>query len=133
MLNIKVNTDVISKLKPCKDRFDNWKANYVNFDGDLIEFLELNRISDVDKIWVAVRVLPRFLVEVFAIDCATNAASAAAYAAFYAANAAAYAAIDAATYAADAATNAAADAAIINARREQVEVLKYLIKSEEAC
>ena len=144
-MKIKINSEIIAALEPCKDRHDNWIAHYKDFDGDILDFLELENITATDKVWVSVRVMPRFLVEVFAIDCAFSAA-AAAYAADYAdyaADAASYVAADAAAYAArdaayaaaawaDAAAYAAADAADDDAwdaeRENQVDALIMLIE-----
>ena len=142
-MKIRINTEIIKSMEPCKDRYENWLANYKNFDAYILEFLELKNITATDKIWVSIRVMPRFLVEVFAIDCAFSAAkaayaaNAAAFAATYAANAAnadadaAYAA----TYAANAAAYAAAyayvdDAAYAVEQENQVDALIMLIKRE---
>jgi uncharacterized membrane protein YbaN (DUF454 family) len=76
-MKILINTKRIEALKPCQARLDNWMQHYPKFSGDITEFLRLGAITPQDKIWVAVRLMPRFLVEVFAIDCATNTASAA--------------------------------------------------------
>ncbi len=129
-MKIKINTDIIKSLDPCKGRLDNWLSHYKAFEGDLVEFLDLPDISYTDKVWVAVRVMPRFLVEVFAIDCALNAsdaASAASADAAYvsdAASAATYAS-DAAAYAADCASGAA----FTDWRKQrQIESLIYLIQ-----
>ena len=108
---LKINTELIANLKPCHNRFDNWRIHYDNFNGTIIDFLELEKITHRDKIWVSVRVLPRELVEVFAIDCAFSAS-------------ATYAAADAA-YAA--ATDAAAAYAAAE-RENQVDALIMLIK-----
>ena len=150
MFKLTINTAVIGSLNPCESRFGNWKTHYETFEGDILKFLELGKITDKDKVWVALRILPREIVEVFAIDCAfaasnyadaaAYAADAATYAATYAADAATadaatdaataatYAATDAAYAAADAAYAAADAAAYVAARKEQVEVLKWLIK-----
>jgi len=112
-------------MEPCEARYENWLANYKNFDAYILEFLELKNITATDKIWVSVRVMPRFLVEVFAIDCAFSA----------------YAAADAAYAAADAADAADADAAYADAaaayaaataveQDNQVDALIMLIKRE---
>ena len=116
---LKINTELIASLKPCSHRFDNWRIHYDNFNGTIIDFLELENITAEDKIWVSVRVLPRELVEVFAIDCAfsasasatASAASAAADTASATASAASAAADTAAAYAASAASAAADTAA----------------------
>jgi len=155
-----INTEIIKSLKPCANRYKVWLENYVDFDGSLLDFLELDKISAKDKIWVAVRVMPIDLIELFAVDCAfraanyaddaTAAASAAGYAAVSAhaagaaadraaansAASAAYAAY-AANYSADAAdyagyaSAATATAGAAAAEREnQVDALIMLIKSE---
>jgi hypothetical protein len=132
---IKVNTEIIEQFNPCQDRFDNWNRHYDKHDFTMIEFLNLTNITSSDKIWVAVRLLPRFEVEVFAIECALDAAAAYATYATYAAEYADYAARAAAARAADAtaddataatAAAAAATYAADYARDRQVEILKYL-------
>jgi len=106
--------------------------------GDFLEFLALEGIPVKDKIWVAMRVLPREIIDIFAIDCAFAATKHAAYyaaadaAAAYAADAASavdaayYAAAAAAAYAADAASAAAAAAAAAE-RENQLDALTYLV------
>ena len=105
-MKIRINKDVIAAFNPCKGRFDNYLRHYADFDADILEFLDLDKISAQDKVWVVVRIFPKGLVKVFAIDYAVRAA--------YAANAAN-------------AANAATDAAAYD---ESIEVLKYLIKKE---
>jgi len=136
-IHIPITTEIIASLDPCRDRFDNWIKHYEKFDGGLLEFLDLTNISVDDKIWVAVRTLPRFEIEVFANKCAfeaqasaadaEDAAKAAAYAA-YAAVHAGYAANNAGAYAIDAAAAATAYAA---AREKQLDILKYLTQGCE--
>ncbi len=145
-MKIIINKEIIKSLKPCANRYENYLKHYSDFEGYLEEFLDLEHISHTDKIWLSVRVMPMFLAEVFAIDCAVNAIAntnsvadaAAAYAATaYAATAAAYAAYAAtdvaaayaaAAYAAYAA--AAADAAAAYAERQrQIESIIYLVQS----
>jgi hypothetical protein len=108
MKKIKVNTSVIEGLGPCWDRFDNWLHHYGTFDGSIIEFLSLDKISAIDKIWVASRLLPRDLIVTFAIDCAF-----AAYAA-YSDDVAAYVTADNVTafYSAVACSNSSGTAAV---------------------
>jgi uncharacterized membrane protein YbaN (DUF454 family) len=127
---IKITRQVLKSLNPCNDRWENYLNHHSEFEGTLTEFLKLENITPQDKIWVFVRLAPRFLVECFAIDCAfaasaeadkvscayvastafaTAAADSVTYAAiFAAAYAAADAAVDAAVDAADAAADAAA-------------------------
>lgn len=133
-VKIKINRKVLEKLEPCKPRFKNYLKHYADFKGDLVEFLDLGKITHKDKVWVAVRLMPRFLVEVFAIDCAFSAAADAAYTAT-AADAAADDAAAAATYAASAADAAgvatAAYASVYTTayyeEQRQIESLIYLI------
>lgn len=146
-MKITINKELIKSLKPCADRYENYLRFYSDFSGTLEEFLFLPEISHQDKLWVSLRLLPRELVEVFAIDCAVsaankayyaaNTANAADYAADYsannAANNAAYAATSAnAADAANAAYSAAAYAAYYAAERAfQIEAIIYLSNIEE--
>ncbi len=143
-LKIQINTEVIKKLNPCEDRFNNWLMHYSNFNGDILEFLDLDKITAQDKIWLSVRLLPREQLEYFAIDsvfAATEYAADADAAAYAAASAAAYAtyatystsavsaAAAVAAYAAYAAAYAATDAAA--ERDRQVDCLAYLIETAD--
>ena len=124
-MKIKINKEVISALNPCKDRFDNYLESYSNFSGDIQEFLDLANISHKDKLWVTLRVIPRTVLEVFAIDCAFSAY------AVYTAYAAAYAHAAAYAYADLAADAACAYATRKNEQDNQVAILKYLISEEK--
>lgn len=124
-MKIKVNTDVIYDLKPCSDRLDNWLLHYSEFNGDIVKFLKLKKITYNDKIWVAVRLIPLEMKVIFAIDCnfaayyicdtaghavhyaayAANAADVVSATVHYAVNAAANAAIAASAADCDGATN----------------------------
>jgi hypothetical protein len=155
-IKIQINTAKIKSFNPCKARFDNWVEQYGDFNGDILDFLYLDKITETDKIWVAVRVLPREQAEYFAIDSAFAAASAASYAAaayasfasfaaaFAAASASASAAAASASFAAYAsfasfaayasfASFAAAFAAAVYSckkeRERQIEALIYLIST----
>lgn len=81
-MKIRINTKKIEMLRPCKNLLDNWKEHYQDFNGDIIEFLDLPNITESDKIWVSVRLIPKNILEIFAIDCAFSAAD---YAASYSA------------------------------------------------
>lgn len=74
-MKIKINTEVIAKLDTCKDRFKNWIKHYNHWNGDIAEFLNLDKISYRDKMWVASRLMPISIAEVFAIDCAVSVAT----------------------------------------------------------
>ena len=152
-MKIRINSDIIKALYPCKDRLENWMMNYPSFDGDIQKFLTLSHINHSDKLWVALRLMPQFLVEVFAIDCAfeashnfndtytaahaaahataTTASDAASDAATYptaAAYAATYAAY-AATYTATYATTTYTTTATIHEQSRQLDALQYLIRT----
>ena len=115
-----VNIEKISALYPCAARFNNYLTHYEHFRGTLEEFFALDKITHSDKLWVALRLLPRFEVEVFAIDCAAVAQG------YDTANAAANAAAaNAAAVAADYTTTATTADAIIEQAR-QLEALLYL-------
>ena len=152
---MRINTAMILELRPCQSRLDNYLQYYAQFDGTIEDFIKLPDITHQDKLWVILRLIPRFELEVFAIDCAVSVifhsayaayADAAAYAAAAYADAAAYAAAayaDAAAYAAAAYADAAyADAAAYAAaayaaaaydvdieRKRQLNVLVYLVNN----
>lgn len=137
MKKIKINTKKIKSLNACQDRLDNWIEHCGDFNGSVLEFLSLTKIAAQDKVWISVRVFPKNLLEVFAVDCAMravgydDAADDAAY--YYTPTAAAAVADAAATAAADAAYNIygdkeIADAASIAEREMQVDSLIYLIE-----
>jgi len=121
---IQINTEVIKKLNPCNEPWQKWLIDYPDFDGDIVEFLELEKVKPHDKIWVAVRLMPRFLVEVFAIDCAV-----AAYASAYAYASASYASASAFYAAASSASSAAASAAYAAASEYAVYTAAYTVAS----
>jgi hypothetical protein len=52
---MKINKDIIEKLKPCKERYNNYLKHYSDFDGDLSEFIKLENITYYDKVWVFVK------------------------------------------------------------------------------
>ncbi len=49
---MKINTEIIKKLNPCNDRFNNYIKHYLTFNGNLEEFLSLDNITYSDKVWV---------------------------------------------------------------------------------
>ena len=60
----------IKELKPCycptKYLPKNWK-------GTVLDILNINECPAEDRIWVALRLLPRAIIEVFTLDCAFSA------------------------------------------------------------
>lgn len=123
---IVVTTESIKALKPCQDRLNNYLVHHKDFKGSLTQFLKLKRITNLDKIWVAIQVMPLPELEYFAIDCAFAAYS---YAyAYDAAYTTAHAHADAAAHAAYTTAYIDADAAYIDERSRQVQALIYLCR-----
>lgn len=73
-----ITTELIKKYNPCKSGIDNWSLVTKDKPIKLNKFFNLKNIPDRDKIWLLCRILPRNIIEVFAIDCAFAAAAAAA-------------------------------------------------------
>jgi len=119
-----INSKTIKAMRPCTDRFENYLKFYGKKTFTIDQFCELENITTQDKFWVLLRMLDKFNVEVFAIDCALRAfksADADAYAYAYAyADAYAYA-----VHVADAVHAAHA------AHTESLSVLKNLIENGE--
>ena len=65
-----INKDVISKLNPCKDRFDNYIKFYSSKTHTKAQFLGLKNITHSDKVWVAVRLLSNNKLRFFLADIA---------------------------------------------------------------
>lgn len=63
-----INTKLIKNLKPCKDRFKNWIKYYKNWEGDFELFLDLEKINYKDKLWVIIRLLPRKINKIIALE-----------------------------------------------------------------
>ena len=67
---MKINTEIIKNLKPCKDRLKNYLEHYANFDGTIKDFVLLNNITYNDKIWVITKLFTKEQNVAFAIKCA---------------------------------------------------------------
>jgi hypothetical protein len=67
-----INKEMIKPLNPCQDRFNNFVVNYPEFNGELKEFLSLDKITYKDKIWVGVRLMTRTQKVKFSIKCAES-------------------------------------------------------------
>jgi hypothetical protein len=67
-----INLEVIKKFNPCEDRLD----NYVSFYGDKSftprQFMGLKNITHADKLWAALRLLPKDKVRAIAADIAES-------------------------------------------------------------
>ena len=131
---MKINTEIITALNPCEYMLSNYLIYYRDLNGTHEDFLWLKEISHCDKLWVILRLMPIFEVEVFAIDCATQAP----IVGVYAAASATYAGASTSGYSADYTANSAATAATAavyaaasadTERERQVEALIYLINN----
>lgn len=67
-----INKEIISNFKPCKERFDVFLDAYSDFNGSFDEFLDLDKISYQDKIWVSQRVLNKNQLIHFGLLCAES-------------------------------------------------------------
>lgn len=67
-----INKKVIAKLKPCKDRFDNFIKFYGNRDLTLGQFMGLKNITQLDKMWVAFRLMKKENIKLAAADIAES-------------------------------------------------------------
>ncbi len=120
-----INKTVISELKPCKDRFDNYIKHYGRKEHTRAQFMGLRNITQSDKMWVSFRLMSRDNILLAATDIAESVLHiyenkypgdsrprrAIEAARIGNANADAYAAAANAAYAADAAATNAANAA----------------------
>jgi hypothetical protein len=69
---MKINKEIIKKLNPCKERFDNFINNNPNFDSGLKEFLALTNITYSDKAWVFVRLATKEQNVKWSLACAES-------------------------------------------------------------
>jgi hypothetical protein len=67
---MRINKKIIKNLNPCKDRFDNFIANYSDYDSNLENFILLDKISYNDKIWVFIRLATKEQTVKWALLCA---------------------------------------------------------------
>lgn len=50
-----IDKQFLKSLDPCTDRWENYLEHYSDWSGTRLEFLELEKISDRDKLWVMLR------------------------------------------------------------------------------
>ena len=72
MSKLMISQTNISKLKPCKDRFDNYVKFYDNREFTPRQFMGLKNITHKDKLWVAFRMLPSDKVRIVAGEIAKS-------------------------------------------------------------
>jgi len=63
-----IDKEYIEGLSPCADRLQNYLNNYAEWSGSLLEFLDLDKITRKDKMWVFVRSVSTDFKRRFAIE-----------------------------------------------------------------
>ena len=71
-MNIQINTKKLKELKPCADRFKNSLKHYREFCGSFNEFLDLDKITYDDKVFVIKKLVPKEVLVKWAILCAES-------------------------------------------------------------
>lgn len=69
---MKINLETIEKLNPCRDRLENYKRRYGASDFTLEDFLNLDKITYNDKVWVAARLFTKKQSVLWAVKCAES-------------------------------------------------------------
>lgn len=74
---MRITKDFLKSLSPCQSRWINYLKHYSTFSGSLLDFLNLDKITPVDKLWVFTRKIedPKIerLQRMFAVRCAVRA------------------------------------------------------------
>lgn len=65
---IKINTDYIKSLPAFSDGLDNWMKHYSDFNGTLLELLDLEHLPYMDKLWLYFTSISTDLAAVILID-----------------------------------------------------------------
>ena len=50
-----INKEFLKSLDPCTDRWKNYLTHYSEWSGTTLEFMDLEHISDKDRLWVGLR------------------------------------------------------------------------------
>ena len=66
---MKINLELIKKFEPYYSLILEFEKEYPNYNGELEEFLKLEKIGFQTKTWVAVRLMTRTQLVKFAISC----------------------------------------------------------------
>jgi hypothetical protein len=67
-----INNKLIKKLKPCKDRFNNYLIFYKDKSHTPAQFMGLKNITQSDKLWVAFRLIPKDSIRLAVADMAES-------------------------------------------------------------
>jgi hypothetical protein len=69
---MKINKNLIKKLKPCQDRYENYLKYYKDKEFTPAQFMRLKNITHDDKCWVAVRLITKEKIRFAAADIAES-------------------------------------------------------------
>ena len=67
-----INKEFLKELKPCTERYKNFLEHYADFSGTMVEFLDLDKITYKDKIWVIKKAIKRNVLKQWAVLCAES-------------------------------------------------------------
>jgi hypothetical protein len=67
-----ITLETIKALKPCKDRLDNYVKHYSEKSFTHSQFMGLKNITQEDKIWAALRLIPQAKLRFAAADIAES-------------------------------------------------------------
>lgn len=70
--NISINKNIIEKLNPHKDIYDNFLKHYSNKTFTKQQFMGLKKITHQDKLWVAFRLMPKESIKLASADIAES-------------------------------------------------------------
>ncbi len=65
-----INLEYVKSLNPCADRLKNAEEHYKDLEISLHDFLDLNKITHQDKLWIYFRSIPQELIGKVAADLA---------------------------------------------------------------
>jgi hypothetical protein len=69
---VRITSEYIANLKPCKNRHDNYLQHYANTDFSVVEFLQLENITYEDKLWVWKKFATISEAVLFGLKCASS-------------------------------------------------------------
>lgn len=72
---MKIDYKIIKALDPCEDRFDNYMKHYKKFNGNLEDFIFLDKITYSDKVWVVTRLFTKEQNVAWSLKCAESCLS----------------------------------------------------------
>ena len=72
---MKINKEIIQKLNPCDDRFNNYVNHYGKSNFTLEDFIVFENITYSDKVWVVTRLFTKEQNIKWSILCASKVLS----------------------------------------------------------